>query len=239
MNMQAESTKAERDAHHRSTSLNPLLVFILLFFAVWTVRATVLFFVDERIHSEVFSSVYSNAVKFLVWVVPAFVYLRRVERRPALVSLKLTTPINKRGLVYAVVISALYFAATVVFETRVGGKNLDALVAASPAAWLRALAFIFFSPISEEILFRGFVLGEFSERLKFWAANLITAVLFTLIHWPFWIWRYGFQGPVLHTSAGIFLLALLLGYVVRLTNSLWPAVALHIANNLLSHFLGT
>jgi uncharacterized protein len=212
---------------------------MLLFFAVWTARATVLFFIDERIHSEVFSSVYSNAVKFLVWVVPAVVYLRRVDRRPALVALKLTTPINKRGLICTIILSVLYFAATIVFETRVGGKNLGALVAASPAEWLRALAFIFFSPISEEILFRGFVLNKLSERLKFWAANLITAVLFTLIHWPFWIWRNGFHGSLLQTSAGILLLALLLGYVVRLTNSLWPAVAVHIANNLLAHFLGT
>jgi membrane protease YdiL (CAAX protease family) len=101
------------------------------------------------------------------------------------------------------------------------------------------LAFIFFSPISEEILFRGFVLNKLAERLKFWMANLLTAVLFTLIHWPFWIWRNGLNGWLIQTSAGIFLLAILLGYVVKLTNSLWPAVAVHIANNFLAHFLHT
>jgi len=236
--MRAEPIKAEQPAGERS-SFKHLLIFILLFFAVWTVRATVLFFIDERIHSEVLSSVYSNAVKFLIWVVPAVIYLRQLDRQPALGYLKLTTPINKKGLVYAIIISALYFAATIVFETRVGGKNLHALVAASPAEWLRALAFIFFSPISEEILFRGFVLNKLAERLKFWMANLLTAVLFTLIHWPFWIWRNGFHISTLQTSAGIFLLAILLGYVVKLANSLWPAVAVHIANNFLAHFLHT
>ena len=104
---------------------------------------------------------------------------------------------------------------------------------------MRALAFIFFSPISEEILFRGFILNKLGETLRFWTANLLTAVLFTLIHWPFWLWRNGFQVGMLQTSAGIFLLAILLGYVVRLTNSLWPAVAVHVANNLLAHFLHT
>jgi CAAX amino terminal protease family. len=235
--MQAEPIKAEQAVSERSSSFKHLLLFILLFFAVWTVRATVLFFIDEHIHSEVLISIYSNAVKFLLWVVPAVIYLRKLDRQPALGYLKLTTPINKKGLAYAIVISLLYFAATIVFENRVGGKNLHALVAASPAEWLRALAFIFFSPISEEILFRGFVLNKLAEGLKFWLANLLTAVLFTLIHWPFWIWRNGFQGWIIQASAGIFLLAILLGYIVKLTNSLWPAVAVHIANNFLAHFL--
>jgi uncharacterized protein len=236
--MQSQPTKAGRAAGERPT-FKYLLTFILLFFAVWAARATALFFIDERIQSEAMRSVYSNAVKFLVWVVPAAVYLRRLDRRPPLAYLKLTTPVDKKGLVYTLILSALYFAATVLFETRVGGKNLNDLYAASLAEWLRALAFIFFSPISEEILFRGFVLNQFAERMRFWTANLLTALLFTLIHWPFWVWRNGFQGWIVQTSLGIFLLAVLLGYAVKLTNSLWPAVALHIANNLLAHFLHT
>ena len=233
--MQAESVKVERGR----PPFKPLLAFILVFFAVWAVRATALFFIDERIHSQALASVYSNAVKFLLWVVPAVVYLREVDRRPALRTLKLTTPINRRGLAYAAALSALYFAATVVFETRAGGKNLNAMVAAGFIEWLTAFAFIFFSPISEEILFRGFMLQQFADRMKFWAANLITAVLFTLIHWPFWVWRNGFHLPIIQNSAGILLLAILLGYVVKLTDSLWPAIVVHIANNLLAHFLHT
>jgi len=237
--MQAEPGKTEQSASERSSSFKHLLIFILLFFAVWVVRATVLFFIDERIQSEAGRSVYSNAVKFLLWVMPAVIYLRKHDRQPALRYLKLTTPINKKGLVYAILLSALYFAATILFETRAGGKNLHDLYAASLAEWLKAFAFIFFSPISEEILFRGFVLHQFAERLKFWTANLLTAGLFTLIHWPFWIWHNGFQGWIIQASAGIFLMAILLGYIVKMTNSLWPAVAVHIANNLLAHFLHT
>src|SRR5205085_10934250 len=121
--MQTEPVKAEQ-AESRRSSFKHLLGYVLLFFVVWAVRATVVFFIDERIHSQVLSSVYSNAVKFLVWVVPAAVYLRRVERQPPLGYLKLTTPVNRKGLVLSLVISALYFAATVAFETSVGGKSL-------------------------------------------------------------------------------------------------------------------
>jgi len=232
--MQAKSIRAGR---RHAPSFKPLLIFIALFFAVWALRATALFFIDERIHSQALVWLYSNAVKFLLWVVPAAVYLRVVDHQPALAYLRLTTPVNRRGLGYTVLLSVLYFAATILFETRFGGKNVNDLYAASLVEWLTATAFIFFSPISEEILFRGFVLHQFAERLRFWAANLITATLFTLIHWPFWVWRNGFHLPIIQNSAGILLLAILLGYVVKLTGSLWPAVALHIANNLLAHFL--
>jgi membrane protease YdiL (CAAX protease family) len=234
--MRPEVIKAKRAT---PSSFKPLLIFIVLFFVVWALRATALFFIDERIHSQVLGSVYSNAVKFLLWVVPAVIYLRVIDQKPALAYLKLTTPINKRGLAYLVVITALYFAATILFETRVGGKNLNDMRAASLVEWLTATAFIFFSPISEEILFRGFVLHQFAKRLRFWAANLITATLFTLIHWPFWVWRNGFHLSIIQNSVGILLLAILLGYAVKLTNSLWPAIVIHIINNLLAHFLHT
>jgi membrane protease YdiL (CAAX protease family) len=234
--MQAKSIQAGR---RHAPSFKPLLIFIALFFAVWALRATALFFIDERIHSQALVAVYSNAVKFLLWVVPAVVYLRVVDHQPALAYLRLTTPVNKRGLAYVLVITALYFAATILFETRFGGKNLNDLYAASLVEWLTATAFIFFSPISEEILFRGFVLHQFADRLRFWAANLITATLFTLIHWPFWVWHNGFHFSTVQNSVGILLIAILLGYAVRLTNSLWPAVVIHIVNNLLAHFLHT
>src|SRR5689334_8662838 len=99
--MQTEPIQTEQPTSHQSPPFKPLLIFISLFFVVWITRATVLFFIDERISSEGWRLVYSNAVKFLIWVVPAVIYLRKVDHQPALGYLKLTTGINKKGLLYA------------------------------------------------------------------------------------------------------------------------------------------
>jgi membrane protease YdiL (CAAX protease family) len=74
--------------------------------------------------------------------------------------------------------------------------------------------------------------------LSFWSANLVQAALFTSIHWPNWLWVGGFHWSLVMTSVSIFLLGLLLGWLTRRTNSIWPAVAAHILNNFLAAFLG-
>lgn len=41
--------------------------------------------------------------------------------------------------------------------------------------------------ITEEMVFRGFILKEINKRMSFWKANGITALLFLFIHYPIWI----------------------------------------------------
>ena len=94
-----------------------------------------------------------------------------------------------------------------------------------------------FSPVSEEIFYRGFILSELGERMGFWSANLLTSVLFVSIHWPYWIWSVGFNPSMAMISVAIFTLSLFLGYLVKLTDSIWPAVAAHILNNFIASFL--
>jgi membrane protease YdiL (CAAX protease family) len=62
----------------------------------------------------------------------------------------------------------------------------------------------------------------------------VASLLFTAIHWPYWLYSQGWSVGLLVTSAQIFLLALLLGYLVKKTESLWPSILTHLLNNLLS-----
>jgi hypothetical protein len=45
-------------------------VFLVCFFAAWTLRATVLYRIDETLHPDVVRPLYSLAVKALLWVLP-------------------------------------------------------------------------------------------------------------------------------------------------------------------------
>jgi membrane protease YdiL (CAAX protease family) len=215
------------------------LVFFITFYMVWAVRATVFYStVDLAIPGETGRLIFSNIVKFVLWVVPAAVYVARLERDDPLVQMKITTPVDRRGLLTGLLVSLLYFIAVFSFEKFQSGRTLAALLRAPAGAWLAAFAISFLSPISEEIMFRGFVLPHLSSRMGFWKANLLQAVLFTAMHWPSWLWTAGFQAGILTTSLGIFLLAVLLGWLLRRTNSVWPPVAVHILNNFLAGFLG-
>jgi membrane protease YdiL (CAAX protease family) len=212
-------------------TLKPILIYAGLFFLVWTIRATVLFRVDAGIASDAWRNLYSNVVKFVVWVVPVFFYLKCVEGREPFRYLKLTTKPERASLPRAFVVVISYFSLVLLISLFMQGKrvsiNFNAVALASTAI----------SSLSEEIMFRGFLLNELRERVRFWPANISAAILFALIHIPNWLWTRGFQAGMLFDLAGIFALACLLGYLLKKTNTLWVCVGAHVFNNVLASLL--
>jgi uncharacterized protein len=221
------------------TPSQKLVYFFCLFYIAWIIRATVFYTaVDLSIPSETARLVFSNFIKFLLWVVPTVLCVVYVEKQNPLKTLKITAPVDWRGFVIGLGISVLYFTLIFGSERWISKRTLTPLLQVSPIIWLAMFARVFFSPISEEILFRGFALPRLNERFSFWQTNTLQAILFTAIHWPNWLWINSFQAWMLATSIGIFLLGLFLGWLFRRTNSIWPPIAAHIANNFLTAFLG-
>lgn len=74
----------------------------------------------------------------------------------------------------------------------------------------------------EEMLFRGFLQGSMEQATDVTKAVLVTALVFTLIHFnPWW-------------AIEILILGVLLGVMTWRTNSVFPAVVVHCVNNGLS-----
>lgn len=221
------------------TAPKTFLLFFLLFYITWAVRATVFYSaVDLSIPEGPGRWFFSNGVKFLLWVLPAAAYILWLERDNPLTSMKITTRMDRRGLAIGSVVSLLFFVAIFTFEKFTSGRTLAPLLQASPTAWLATLAQVFFSPIVEETLFRGFVLPQLAARMGFWKANLLQALLFTAMHWPNWIWVNGLGPGILSSSISVFAIAVLLGWLLQRTNSIWPPVVVHIVNNFLVSFMG-
>ncbi len=61
---------------HDAKSLRPLGIFLAVFYAVWTLRAIWLIRVDEALVSPLERAVFSQGVKFCLWVLPAMLYVR-------------------------------------------------------------------------------------------------------------------------------------------------------------------
>ncbi|MBL6982812.1 MAG: CPBP family intramembrane metalloprotease [Anaerolineales bacterium] len=83
----------------------------------------------------------------------------------------------------------------------------------------------FIAPIVEEVIFRGFIFAGLKERFGWVKSALISAVLFSLIH---------FQ---LAAILPIFILGMIFAYLYHLSGSIWPAVIMHVSTNALG--LGT
>jgi uncharacterized protein len=238
--MMIDRTGSQSESENRSPSPAParlsnrgFAIYVIAFFVVWALRATVFIHIDESIESAVWKNVYSNLIKFMVWVVPVFITLGVLRLQP-FTYLKLTTPVNKRGLLLGAIVTLAWFCLIVLGESFISHRSVGAMLAARSSKWPGILASVFFSPICEEILFRGFFLNRLNESIGFLRSNVASGLLFMLAHWPYWVSKFGFTGQVIKDSVNVFLLGCLFGWLMKKTNSLWPAIGAHIGNNFLS-----
>ena len=206
-----------------------------LLMIVWALRASIGFNIDLAV-DPAYRAIYSNVVKFALWVVPAAAFATWVRRDSPVRALRLGLPSAGALPLSAVLIAA--FLAGVAFDTaRKHRVSLSELGAALSQRGLVNFAGALPSAFSEEVLFRGLVLTELSERWGFWPANAVSGVLFVSMHWAHRIWRDGLGFGVIADAPALFAIALALGFVTWRTQSIWPAVIFHAANNTVTGIL--
>jgi membrane protease YdiL (CAAX protease family) len=212
----------------------PLLLFLLAFFVVWTLRATVFISIDESISSALGRAVYSNVLKFAVWVLPAVAFVWWVRRISPPHYLGISIWPDRLRWQQCLGITATFIGAVAVVELA-GEKSISfATLAALPLAlWVLQFAL---SPLLEEILFRGFVLRELLMLMSAPRAMALTSLLFVGTHLPYWLTHDG-ASTIMTNAAGVFIFSLVACWLFVKTESIWPPTLAHIANNLLTAVL--
>ena len=84
---------------------------------------------------------------------------------------------------------------------------------------LSGIMVVLIAPFVEEIFFRGFLLRTMCNKAGNIFGSIITAGVFTLLHFP---WQ---------SFIPIFILGLILNSVVIKSKSIWPAIGFHMLNN--------
>jgi membrane protease YdiL (CAAX protease family) len=90
----------------------------------------------------------------------------------------------------------------------------------------------------EELLLRGFLLGQLVRFTSSLRAQAAVAVLFALMHVPGWLAMEGFQDWMPPSLLSLLVLGALLGGATRASNSILPAIALHFCANLVQESFG-
>lgn len=90
---------------------------------------------------------------------------------------------------------------------------------------------VLFAPIYEELVFRGWILGQLARRRSSRCAILVSSLLFGILHLRniYWLAPERLIGQMVYTGAVFGPAAAWLTLKCR---SLWPAVVVHYLNNL-------
>ena len=231
--MDRKHTRALAAPNAGQRAAREILLFILCFFAVWTVRATYLYAIDEAIEPAALRTVYSVAVKLLLWAAPACGFAWWIRRTSPIHYLGLSVMPAARQWALYLVVTGTFLAAIAGFLIITGGKRFSL---AGLSLTLPGLLSALVAPVIEELLFRGVFLRELADLLPRWSANLLTSLLFAGIHLPFWL-SHGSAQTALPQAGGVFIFSLLAGWLYLRSSSLWPSSLAHIANNLVASLL--
>ena len=209
----------------KNNDVKAMIGFLLIFYLAWTIKE--LWLIDY-IYSfgEIISPLLEALVKGFVWIVPTWLYIKYYLHTNPFDYLRVNVNV-KRGLFWGVVLSllvGLYFA----FETYIINQQ-SFQFSLSIDDYLNGFLM---AGLAEEIVFRGLILQEINKKMAFWKANIVTALLFLVIHYPIWIYNAGFYDFfIAGTHIYVFALGLLFGFVYKKTGSLWSVVLLHALHN--------
>jgi len=206
----------------KNNDIKTMIVFLLIFYFVWTIKE--LWLIDYiYFFGNNISSLLEALVKGFIWIVPTWLYIKYYLHTNPFEYLRVNVNV-KIGLFWGVVLSlliGLYFA----FETYIINQQ-SFQFSLSIDDYLNGFLM---AGIAEEIVFRGLILQEINKKMAFWKANIITALLFLVIHYPVWIYNEIFF--YFGTHVYIFILGILFGFVYKKTGSLWSVIIFHALHN--------
>ncbi len=203
-------------------NVNIMVGGLFLFYLVWTIKELWLI---EYIYKfgDVISPLLEAVVKSIIWIVPVWLYINYYLCTNPISYLKMNVNV-KKGLSLGIFLSFL-LGICLILEAFIF-NDVSFRFQLSFDDYLNTFVM---AGLAEEIVFRGLILQELNKRLAFWKSNVITAILFLVIHYPIWI----YNDIIFHFGSHIyvFLIGLLFGYIFKKTNSLWSVVLIHAFHN--------
>lgn len=176
----------------RTTAVSKYLVlgiYALLFYGIWTAWEFYLSpLISRSIDNEyICQLVKSGVIKNLIWTLPAFLLISRFKT-DVFVSLKemFTNKVELFKFLSIFIVFTVYLLGGAVLQK--GGLHI------SPTFGLCGIIIVLFVGITEEMVFRGWLLNATVSEDKKVLPIAVNSLMFLLIHFPVWIHKGQFVG---------------------------------------------
>ncbi len=230
------------------TALKPVVLLSLVLIFSWAIWA-----IGIRVHIPTqttgLEALLGALARCVFWLLPCGIYLWRYWGPRWYEPIGFGFPLGRsqliRTLVVTLVVALLLIVGTSIQKGMSVAELVAQLLAKAGPSWQ--------APLFEEVVFRGVVLSELLNwlhdtlererhagppnlawmRTRFWLVQLYAALVFMLIHWPWWLSHHG-PSATLALSGPVFFTGFILGVVFANTRSIWGCIFLHWLNNELS-----
>ncbi len=217
-----------KEEDKRMNKRKAFLTYIIIFLLLVTVWYFLLYPQIEKLKSsyEILFILLWFIGKAIFWILPVFIYLRFIGIKDFGDFLKIR---NKwiSGVVWGILLSIFWVILRwLLFCVILGHKNISFNIG---SFYLIAGILV---GIFEEIPFRGLILQELNEQMKFWSANIISTLIFLVYHIPTWIYSGQGYANLLPNCFIVIFLGLIWGFMFKKTRSIWSVAIFHSLHDL-------
>jgi len=124
-------------------------------------------------------------------------------------------------MILSFVFNLFYSLFLALFDLRMQ-VDLVPIFAELSSPWWLLVGGVIVAPVAEEVFFRGFVFAGLRQRYDWKKAAFISSALFAVIH----------VAPT--AMIPIFILGYIFAYLYHRSNSIWPAILMHVSTNALA-----
>ena len=203
-----------------------LILFLICFYLLWTIRAFVYKNFEMDMSSEWSRKSLSVLWKWSVWILLPVLYILFVDNENPVLFFNLRNSGNNlKKYLLGILIFCLIWQITLLiigYDKTISG----------PLTWI----FTFLSAaIPEEFMFRGFVYTKIKGFISVKYSIVLTSLLFVLIHYPGWfIFAPHSLLNFLKDTLYIFLSSCLWCWIYEKSKSLYPSILFHGLNNIIA-----
>lgn len=159
-----------------------IIIYIIIFYSIWTgFELIAKDFLDSAIvNVNLCQFVKSGIIKNIVWTFPAIMLVKHYKNDVS-ISLKEMFNIRCNWIIF------LPFFALFTIYLLVGAFLLNGEIAIVDEFGIDKIIIVLFVGLTEEMVFRGWILNATIQEDKKWKSIIINAIMFLVIHFPIWI----------------------------------------------------
>ncbi|MDE6626046.1 MAG: CPBP family intramembrane metalloprotease [Lachnospiraceae bacterium] len=210
--------------------LPALIVYVIVFYSIWTIWEFLgKPFINNAIENEYISQlIKSGVIKNLVWTLPAILLVNHFKA-DLYVGLKDMFKVKPQLLKKYLPIFLLFTIYLFVGAILTKGK-----ISINETFGFSDLLIVLFVGITEEMVFRGWLLNIMVSEKKKWLPVIINSMMFLLIHFPKWIHEGGFVENFQNLGfMSIIILSVIFSQTFIKSKNIWIPILLHMYWDLL------